>query len=128
MSSIALTMLLFHHCSPSTLGTEYNYSQGHYFLNNPATFEFLSKFIAEKTVDLLLVQCEDSNFVNEDLVSTVANTFSKVLKIPLSGVDRHSNFFDLGGTSLDTMTLTTLLKAAENINVTQNEFFMHPTV
>jgi len=99
---------------------------GHYYLNDPDTTMFLSDFVAQTTADLL--RQDDDPIILEELVQLVTESFSKVLSVDASTIDKDSHFFYLGGTSLDTMTLTMSLKAALGIHVTQDEFFKHPTV
>ena len=102
--------------------------QGHYYLYDSDTFTDMGDRIAQAVRELdptFKAQLERE----EKLKGIVADAFRKALSLDSSLlITESSNFFELGGSSLDTMVLTTLFKKMLDMHVTQNEFMMHPSV
>jgi len=62
------------------------------------------------------------------MVETIKDLFAKVLDVDQNLVLADSDFFELGGSSLDIIALITQIKSTVGIHITQNEFFLNPRV
>lgn len=98
--------------------------QGHFYIHDSVQTTAIIAYVMHSIESAVAAQ-------EACYVDTVKKIFATVLSLDASVVTAmgpDSHFFDLGGTSLDTMALITQIKSAFDIHVTQNEFFMHPTV
>lgn len=108
--------------------------QGHFYLNNTGTLADLGEFIVDTIVSILAeVSCNVSDESQADYLKikeNVAEAFRKALGCSDDEtIPEDAHFFnELGGTSLDTMVLTAYLQRTTEVRVTQNEFFLHPTL
>ena len=66
----------------------------------------LQIIIANKTID---------RKAEEDMVNTVKDIFSKVLDVDSSELGQESDFFELGGSSLDTIALISHIESSVGI-------------
>lgn len=54
--------------------------------------------------------------------------YSMVLRVDMNLLDLGSDFFECGGSSLDTIALISQIKAHIGIHIPQNEFFLNPKI
>eukprot|EP00957_Ditylum_brightwellii_P210464 15364998-Ditylum_brightwellii.AAC.1 len=117
------------------------YDHGHFFLNDKETMNDLSLFIIKSMKSLKCISEQiATNYANDNevdprkidpsIVEHVTTAFCKALDVPNDFVlSPTAHFFnELGGTSLDTMVLRSHLQTTLDIDVTQNEFFLNPTI
>lgn len=64
----------------------------------------------------------------QDEINIITNIYSKVLCIEPNLLGLESDFFECGGSSLDTIALISQIKAHIGIHIPQNEFFLNPKI
>ena len=77
--------------------------QGHFYVSDHSVLMDLGDFVATTSCDIHEDKGEDSGL--DAMVSTVKTIFSKVLRVDIALIGLSSNFFELGGSSLDTIAL-----------------------
>lgn len=66
--------------------------------------------------------------IHSDTINAIKEIYARVLQIDVKVLGLESDFFELGGSSLDTVALISQMKSHMGIHITQNEFFLHPKV
>src|SRR3989344_4800541 len=81
------------------------------------------KFLHDKYQENSQINYQNSE--GKSLAEKISNIFSDVLKI--SEVDVNSNFFDLGGNSLQVINVLSIFGSTLNIRISIRDFFRNPT-
>ena len=61
-------------------------------------------------------------------MNKLIDVYSKVLNVKLQIISPESDFFQLGGSSLDTIALIAQIKSSLHVLVTQDEIFLNPQI
>ena len=111
------------------------FQAGHFFLQETNHNEVLGDIILKTIADIAAaVQAEQdaaeikAGFEIEDIVKDAYATVLQLDEVATRGLQSDSNFDDLGGSSLDSISLAVLLKIKTGTHLSQNEFLLHPTV
>mmetsp|Transcript_23153 Transcript_23153/g.64167 ORF Transcript_23153/g.64167 Transcript_23153/m.64167 type:complete len:2474 (+) Transcript_23153:109-7530(+) len=95
--------------------------KGHFYLDEDDAAKTLASVIVKRIQDYLEV-------TNKTMMETIRMVYSKVLNMESDQISIDSDFFELGGSSLDTITLISQIQAIVGVHISQNEFFLNPKV
>lgn len=109
--------------------------QGHFYLNDGTVKADLGDYISQVAAALQSVRDTFPNKEEEDslasdesdgMLDLILNAYASSLNLRKEELSPMSDFFELGGSSLDTIGLISRIESTVGVHVTQNEFFLHP--
>jgi len=98
--------------------------RGHFYLNDSSstgTPDALARIFVEGIENIL-------GRAVQGIVKNLVYVYSKVLNVEVTKITIESDFFKLGGSSLDTITLIAQIKSSLHILVTQDIIFLNPQI
>lgn len=109
------------HTSSDLFDCHVLHGKGHFFLDEVKVTKVMSEIIILNIERTLMS-------ANRDAIDTIKTIYAKVLQLDINQLTLDSDFFECGGSSLDTIVLISQIKAHMDVHITQNEFFLNPKV